>query len=169
MTMINERPPEVETKAEAGHWEGDLIVGVGSASAMVTLRERKTHYGIIINLPHGHTAAQTNQAIIAAFSPLPAHLTDTDLGPRRGNGPPPGISGRHRTSDLLRRTIQPLATRRESKTLMDSRANTSQKAPISPSIQRTTSNRSAELNTRPRKSLGYLTPAASFRAEKRKI
>jgi IS30 family transposase len=77
MTMINERPPEVETKAEAGHWEGDLIVGVGSASAMVTLRERKTHYRIIINLPNGHTAAQTNQAIIAAFSALPPNLKQT--------------------------------------------------------------------------------------------
>ena len=56
--MIGRRPPEVETKAEAGHWEGDLIVGPGSVSAMVTLRERKTHYGIIINLPPAdHTAA----------------------------------------------------------------------------------------------------------------
>ncbi|MCR1161833.1 IS30 family transposase [Paenarthrobacter sp. UW852] len=77
MTMINERPAGVQTKTEAGHWEGDLIVGIGSASAMVTLRERKTHYGIIINLPHGHTAAQTNQAIIAAFAALPAHLKQT--------------------------------------------------------------------------------------------
>ena len=32
MTMIDQRPGEVETKQQAGHWEGDLIVGVGSAS-----------------------------------------------------------------------------------------------------------------------------------------
>ncbi len=56
MTMIDQRPPEVETKQQAGHWEGDLIVGLGSASAMMTLRERTTQYGIVVNLPVDHTA-----------------------------------------------------------------------------------------------------------------
>ena len=42
MTMIDKRPTEVENRLQAGHWEGDLIVGLGSVSAMVTLRERKT-------------------------------------------------------------------------------------------------------------------------------
>ena len=37
-TMIDKRPASAETKLEAGHWEGDMIIGVGSASAMVTLR-----------------------------------------------------------------------------------------------------------------------------------
>jgi IS30 family transposase len=32
-TMIDQRPASAETKLEAGHWEGDLIIGVGSASA----------------------------------------------------------------------------------------------------------------------------------------
>lgn len=62
MTIIGQRPPEVETNAEAGHWEGDLILGTGAASAMVTLRERKTQFGIIINLPTDHTAATTSAA-----------------------------------------------------------------------------------------------------------
>ncbi|MDQ0212116.1 IS30 family transposase [Arthrobacter bambusae] len=44
---------------------------------MVTLRERKTQYGIIINLPIDHTAARTNAAITAAFAPLPPHLKQT--------------------------------------------------------------------------------------------
>jgi IS30 family transposase len=51
MTMIDKRPPEVETKQQAGNWEGDLIAGTGSASAVMTLRERKTQYGIVVNLP----------------------------------------------------------------------------------------------------------------------
>ena len=51
MTMIDQRPAEVETKQQDGHWEGDLVLRVGCASAMATLRERKTHYGIVINLP----------------------------------------------------------------------------------------------------------------------
>lgn len=62
MVMIDQRPAEIETKETAGHWEGDLIVGVGSASAMVTLRERKTQYGMVINLPRDHTAASVNSA-----------------------------------------------------------------------------------------------------------
>ena len=52
-TLIDRRPASAETRLEAGHWEGDLILGVGCGSAMVTLRERTTQYGIIINLPNG--------------------------------------------------------------------------------------------------------------------
>jgi transposase, IS30 family len=77
MTMIDERPAEVETKQQAGHREGDLIVGIGSASAMMTLRERKTHYGIIINLPIDHTASSVNAAATAVFATMPAHMRRT--------------------------------------------------------------------------------------------
>ncbi|MDI9980203.1 IS30 family transposase [Rhodococcus sp. IEGM 1307] len=42
MTMIDQRPEEVETKKEIGHWEGDLVLGERCRSAMMTLRERKT-------------------------------------------------------------------------------------------------------------------------------
>ncbi|MBC7595749.1 MAG: IS30 family transposase [Kineosporiaceae bacterium] len=74
MTMIDKRPTEVEDRKQAGHWEGDLIVGLGSISAMVTLRERKTQYGIIVNLPQDHTAASVNAAITDAFATLPRQL-----------------------------------------------------------------------------------------------
>lgn len=74
MVMIDQRPAEIETKLTAGHWEGDLIIGGGSVSAMVTLRERKTQYGMVINLPHNHTATSVNTAVIDAFATLPAHL-----------------------------------------------------------------------------------------------
>ena len=57
--------------------EGDLIVGLGSVSAMVTLRERKTQYGIIVNLPLDHTAVSVNAAIIDVFATLPPHLKRT--------------------------------------------------------------------------------------------
>lgn len=77
MTMIDQRPAEVETRQQVGHWEGDLIVGVGSASAMMTLRERKTHYGIIVNLPVDHTANSVNAAAAAVFATMPAHMRRT--------------------------------------------------------------------------------------------
>ena len=74
MKPIHDRPIEATDKKVAGHWEGDLIVGVGSASAMVTLRERTTQYGIAVNLPIDHTAARVNEAIINAFKSVPPHL-----------------------------------------------------------------------------------------------
>jgi len=77
MTMIKDRPVEVTDRVQPGHWEGDLIIGQGSASAMVTLRERVTHYGIIINLPGDHTALTVNAAVQQAFAELPPHLTRT--------------------------------------------------------------------------------------------
>jgi IS30 family transposase len=76
-TMIDKRPAAVETKLEAGHWEGDLILGLGCASAMVTLRERTTQYGIIVNLPHDHTAYSVNTAVANAFAGLPPHMKRT--------------------------------------------------------------------------------------------
>lgn len=77
MTMIDQRPSEVDRRERVGDWEGDLIVGLGSASAMVTLRERVTQYGIIVNLPDDHTAASVNRAVTAAFATLPRHVKYT--------------------------------------------------------------------------------------------
>jgi IS30 family transposase len=74
MTMIDKRPADVETKKTAGPRKGDLILGTGCASAIVTLRERKTQYDIIFNLPHDHTAATVSQAVAGALAALPLHL-----------------------------------------------------------------------------------------------
>ena len=68
---------EVEDGQRAGDWEGDLILGVGCASAMMTLRERKTQYGIVVNLPADQTAAKVNAAAIKAFARLPKHMKRT--------------------------------------------------------------------------------------------
>jgi IS30 family transposase len=166
MTMISDRPAEIETKTEAGHWEGDLIVGVGSVSAMVTLRERKTHYGIIINLPHGHTAVLTNQAIITALSTLPTHLKRTltwdqgvemarhqELATATGlriffaERSSPWQRGANENFNGLVRQYFPKGTDLS----VHSKEHVDQVC--------------KELNTRPRKSLGYLTPAAILRTE----
>lgn len=74
MVMISDRPPEVEDRAVPGHWEGDLIVGTGSQSAIVTLVERTTRYVMLGHLPAGHTAEEVRDVLVPLIGTLPEHL-----------------------------------------------------------------------------------------------
>lgn len=70
--MISERPAEVEDRAIPGHWEGDLVMGANSRSAIGTLVERSTRFLILLHLPDGHDAEHVQQAIIDRMGELPA-------------------------------------------------------------------------------------------------
>jgi IS30 family transposase len=74
MVMISERPAEVEDRAVPGHWEGDLIVGPRSDSAIVTLVERSTRYVMLGHLPGGHSAEEVRDVLVPLIQALPEHL-----------------------------------------------------------------------------------------------
>jgi transposase, IS30 family len=75
MTMIDQRPAEAADRSVPGHWEGDLITGAGNRSAIGTLVERSSRFTILLHLPGGrHTAEAVRDALVAAMAPLPAAL-----------------------------------------------------------------------------------------------
>ena len=74
MVNISERPPEVEDRAIPGHWEGDLLMGKANRSAIGTLVERSTRFLILLHLPNGHGPTQVEEAMIEATYRLPRVL-----------------------------------------------------------------------------------------------
>jgi IS30 family transposase len=74
MVMIADRPPEVQDRAVPGDWEGDLLVGANNKSAVGTLVDRKTRFTILLHLPDGYDADNVQIAITRAVSDLPQHL-----------------------------------------------------------------------------------------------
>jgi transposase, IS30 family len=87
--MISQRPAEAVDRAVPGHWEGDLILGT-ARTAIGTLVERTSRFTMLLHLPPaadrvipkikngppvtGHGAEQVRDAIAAAVAELPEHL-----------------------------------------------------------------------------------------------
>ena len=74
MVMISQRPAEADDRALPGHWEGDLIIGKDGKSAIGTLVERATRYVMLLHLPGDHGAEAVLGSLTTTVQTLPAHL-----------------------------------------------------------------------------------------------
>jgi transposase, IS30 family len=163
MVMISERPAEVEDRAVPGHWEGDLILGANSRSAVGTLVERSSRLVLLLHMNGDRSAIAVDAAMRKAIATLPGELKKSitwDQGAEMSKhasftiatGIPiyfcdphsPWQKGSNENTNGLLRQYLPKGTDLTTITASDLR-----------SIQRS-------LNGRPRKTLGYLTPSEKF-------
>lgn len=163
MINISERPAEADDRAVPGHWEGDIILGEGSRSAVGTLVERTTRFLLLLDLKGDRSAEAVDAAMRKAIKTLPKELLRSitwDQGAEMAKhldftvetGIPiyfcdphaPWQRGSNENTNGLLRQYLPKGTDLSIVTAAELRA-----------IQRS-------LNGRPRKTLEYLTPSEKF-------
>ena len=86
--LIHQRPRVVESRSRYGDWEGDLIMGTGARTAVVTLVERRSRYLHLVGLPEGHGADAVVRALAPVLSAIPAacrHTLTWDQGGEMAN------------------------------------------------------------------------------------
>ena len=163
MVSISERPPEVEDRTVPGHWEGDLILGKGNRSAIGTLVERSTRFLILLHLPNGHGAAAVEQAMVEATERLPKVLWKSltwDRGSEMANHAQIRIA-----TDLDIYFCDPVSPWQRG-TNENTNGLLRQYFPKGTDLSRHDADYlefvSVEMNGRPRKTLGDLTPAQAL-------
>jgi IS30 family transposase len=177
--MISERPAEVADRAVPGHWEGDLIIGAGR-SAIGTLVERSTRFTVLLHLPRaegwgvqppvkngpalaGYGAETMRSAIAAQMTTMPEQLRrsltwdrgkelaqhaqlriDTGIAVYFADPHSPWQRATNENTNGLLRQYFPKGTDLSRWSVAEIQAV------------------AATLNSRPRKTLGYKTPAEAL-------
>ena len=162
MVMISERPAEVKDRAVPGHWEGDLIFGKKMTS-IGTLVERHSRYVILLKLPNGHGAEAVRQAMTKRILTLPAQL-------RRSITWDQGKEMAEHVRFTVETGVQIYFCDPKSPWQRGSNENTNgllrqylpKSSDLSQATQRELDAIARSLNTRPRQTLGWMTPSQAF-------
>jgi IS30 family transposase len=160
---IRQRPAAIEDRAVPGHWEGDLLLG-GHQSQIATLVERHSRYVLLVRLPRRDSASVV-QALARRIRMLPAHLRQTLTWDR-------GTELAAHRAFTVATDVRVYFCDPQSPWQRGSNENTNgllrqyfpKGADLRALHQRQLDAIARQLNTRPRKTLGYQTPAAKLAA-----
>jgi IS30 family transposase len=161
--MISERPVDADDRAIPGHWEGDLILGGDNASAIGTLVERSTRFVLLLHLPRRHDAEAVRDAMIPTIRALPDVL-------RRSLAWDQGSEMARHTQISIAADLPIYFCDPHSPWQRGSNENTNgllrQYFPKGTDLSRWNAQEiqavAGALNSRPRKTLGYKTPAEAL-------
>lgn len=160
---ISDRPPEIEDRAIPGHWEGDLVCG-GSGSVVATLVERKTRYCVLVKLETKNTQELVG-ALGNKMSCWPRHLWQTltwDRGSELGAHEKLSSESQVNVYFCDPRSPWQRGTNENTNGLL--RQYFPKKMNLRQFSQADLDAVAKQLNTRPRKTLGYSTPAQEIRS-----
>jgi IS30 family transposase len=159
--MISERPDEVEARERVGHWEADTVIGAGSKDCVLTLVERKTGLLLVGKLPDRTKESFNRRAVRLIRRHAGAFLTVT-----ADNGTE--MHGYERIERLTGATFYFARPYHSWERGSNENANglLRQYLPKGASMAGLTQHRcnaiAHQLNTRPRKRLGFRTPLECF-------